>query len=283
MQLQELYNLGKQKLRDNSIETPGLEAYLLLSKSELISDLSEVYSHPEKEIDQDSLEKFKILLDRRIKREPAAYILGRKEFYSKSFKVNSSVLIPRAETELLVDETVNIINQTASDLIFEIGTGSGCVAVTIASLCKDVKIIATDISQESISVAKENANYHEKNSRISFLRGDLLNFLKSSSFDIVVSNPPYIKHDDYLNLEPEVINFEPITSLVSGQDGLYHIKKIISDSRRVLKDGGSCVLEIGYRQKEDVVQIFEENGFMDVSFSKDINGIERVVRAKWKK
>ena len=122
MQLQELYNFGKQKLRANSIETPGLEAYLLLSKTELLSDISEVYSHSDKEIDQNSLEKFKCLLERRINREPAAYILGHKEFYSRSFKVNPSVLIPRAETELLVDETVALINQKPSASILEISS-----------------------------------------------------------------------------------------------------------------------------------------------------------------
>ncbi len=283
MQLQELYNFGKQKLRDNSIETPGLEAYLLLSKSEVLNDLSEIYSHAEKNIDQDGLYKFKHLLERRIKREPTAYILGEKEFYSRSFKVNPSVLIPRTETELLVDETVNIINRDASDLILEIGTGSGCVAITIASLCKDVKIIATDISLESILVAKENTNYHEQINRISFLSGDLLESLKNKSFDIVVSNPPYIRDEDYLHLEPEVRDFEPKSSLVAGRDGLYHIENIISDSRRVLRDGGSCVLEIGYGQKEAVVRIFKDFGFKDISYSKDLNGIERVVKAKWKK
>lgn len=283
MQLQELYNLGKQKLKDNSIEAPGLEAYLLLSKSELLSDLSEIYSRAEKDIDQDGLDKFKTLLERRIKREPAAYILGYKEFYSRSFKVNPSVLIPRADTELLVDETVKIINQAASESILEIGTGSGCVAVTIASLCKDVKIVATDISMESISVAKENAYYHEQSNRISFLRGDLLESFKNNSFDIVVSNPPYIKDEDYPDLEPEVRDFEPACALISGNGGLYHIENIISDSQRVLRDGGSCVLEVGYGQKEAVVRIFEEFGFKDISYSKDLNGIERVVKAKWKK
>ena len=283
MQLQELYILGKQKLRDNSIDTPGLEAYLLLSKLDLVSDISDVYSHPEKKIEKDGLERFKMLLERRVRREPAAYILGQKEFYSKTFKVNSSVLIPRAETELLVDETVQIINQTASNSILEIGTGSGCLAITIASICKDVRIVATDISKEAILLAKENSCTHDQSSKISFLRGDLLESLKNSSFDIVVSNPPYIKDEDYLDLEPEVRDYEPTCALIAGRDGLYHIEKIISDSTRVLRDGGSCILEIGYGQVEAVVRIFKEFGFEDISYSKDLNGIERVVKAKWKK
>lgn len=283
MQLQELYQIGKQKLREHSIETPGLEAYLLLSQSEQLKDLSEIYSRGQKEIEPESLEKFHNLLERRLKREPAAYILGEKEFYSRSFKVNPSVLIPREETELLVDETANIIKQNSSEIVLEIGTGSGCVAVTLACICDDVRIVATDISNDAISLAKVNRNVHSQSNRVSFLRGDLLNSLKGSSFDIVVSNPPYIKEEDFLNLEPEVKDFEPSASLVGGEDGLYHIRKIISESRRVLKDGGACVLEIGYGQKEAVADIFNDYGFKDISYSKDLNGIERVVKAKWKK
>ncbi len=283
MQLKELYQYGKQSLRHNSIDAPGLEAYMLLSRSELLNDLSEVYSHPEKEITQDGVEKFQKLLKRRLNREPAAYIMGKKEFYSRSFKVNPSVLIPRAETELLVDETLNIINQTPSALILEIGTGSGCIAVTIASLCEDVRIVASDISKEALLIAKENSNNHGQNEKVTFISGDLLSSFKNESYDIVVSNPPYIKEEDLPHLEPEVKDFEPKVSLTAGKDGLYFIKKIISDATRVLKDGGSCVLEIGHGQRESVENIFLEFGFVDISHTKDLNGIERVVRAKWKK
>ena len=283
MQLQELYNIGKQKLRDHSIDTPGLEAYLLLSKSELLDNMVDVYSKGQKEIHRHDVEKFHNLLERRINREPTAYILGRKEFYSRSFEVNPSVLIPRGETELLVDETVNIVNQTSSEMILEIGTGSGCVAVTLACLCDDVTIVATDISNDAIKVAKKNCIEHGKSNRISFLRTDLSSSLKSRSFDVVVSNPPYIREEDYMDLEPEVRDYEPKVSLLSPSDGLYHIEKIISDSKRVLKEGGSCVLEIGYSQKEAVANIFEGYGFKYVSFAKDINGIERVVKAKMEK
>lgn len=283
MQLKELYLYGKQSLRDHLIETPGLEAYMLLSKSELLNDLSEVYSHPEKEIDQEGVEKYRNLLMRRLKGEPAAYIMGKREFYSRSFKVNPSVLIPRAETELLVDETVEIINETMSPLILEVGTGSGCIAVTLASLCEDARIVASDISKDALLVAKENSNNHGQNERISFIEGDLLSSFKYNSFDIVVSNPPYIKEGELPHLQPEVKDFEPKVSLTAGKDGLYYIKKIISDCTSILKDGGSCVLEVGQGQRESVESIFKEFGFVDISYTKDLNGIERVVRAKWKK
>lgn len=283
MQLQELYQLGKQKLRDHSFETPGLEAYLLLSRSELIDDLSEVYSHPEREIDQASVNKFQLLLKRRIRREPAAYIMGEKEFYSRSFRVNPSVLIPRAETELLVDETLEIINHMPSALLLDIGTGSGCVAITLASICKDLSIVATDISIDALLTAKENSSYNLQHERISFIRADLLSCLGSSSFDIIVSNPPYISEAEFPSLEPEVKEFEPTLALLAGKDGLDYIRTIISESTRVLKQGGYCLLEIGRGQADRVVNLFKEFGFVDITIAKDINGIKRVVRAKWKK
>lgn len=283
MQLKELYQYGKQNLRNYSVETPGLEAYMLLSKSELLKDLSEVYSYPEKEIDEEGVEKFRGLLKRRINGEPTAYIMGKREFYSRSFKVNPSVLIPRPETELLVDETVDIINQAPNALVLEIGTGSGCVAITIASLCENARIVASDISKEALLVAKENSTDHRQNERISFVEGDLLNSFKNNAFDMVVSNPPYIKEQELPDLEPEVRDYEPKISLAAGKDGLYYIKKIISESTSVLKDGGSCVLEIGHGQRESVENIFKELGYIDISYRNDLNGIERVVRAIWKK
>ena len=283
MQLKELYSLGKENLSQHSIETPALEAYLLLSESEVIDDLSEIYAYPEKEIDQNTIIKFQNLLDRRVKREPIAYIIGEKEFYSKPYKVNPSVLIPRPETELLVDEALDLAKQIKSPLILEIGTGSGCIAVTIASYCKDAKILASDISQHALTVAKQNISNHDQKERISLLRGDLLNSFKNQSFDIVVSNPPYIAETEFGLLESEVNGFEPKAALIAGQDGLYHIKKIISDSTRILKNSGWCVLEIGHSQKKEVENIFIEFGFTDVSSTKDLNGIERVIKAKWKK
>ncbi|GJM16918.1 MAG: release factor glutamine methyltransferase [Thermodesulfobacteriota bacterium] len=283
MQLKELYSFGKENLSRHSIETPGLEAYLLLSESAVIDDLSEVYVNPDKEIDLQKFNRFQELLERRIKREPIAYILGGKEFYSKPYKVNPSVLIPRPETELLVDETLNLVQQRTSPLILEIGTGSGCISVTIASLCENVEIVASDISREALAVAKQNITKHNQKDRISLLRGDLLDSFEEQSFDIIVSNPPYITEAEFDGLESEVKDFEPQIALTAGQDGLYYIRKIISDSTKILKDGGWCILEIGHNQKESVQNIFRNCGFTKISSIKDLNGIERVIKAKWKK
>lgn len=284
MQLKELYQFGKESLDRNSIETPGLEAYLLLSEVDVISSMSEMYTYPEKDIDKDTVDKFHELVNRRIKREPIAYISGEKEFYSRPFKVSPSVLIPRPETEILVEETLGIAKlATTSALILEIGTGSGCIAITLAREYKKLRILATDISLDALSIAKENTNMHEQSKRISLIRADLLSSFQNGTFDIIVSNPPYISEGEFAHLEPDVKDFEPISSLVAGEDGLYFIRKIISDCRRILKDGGWCLLEIGQGQRQSVKALFEEYGFTEISSTKDLNGVERVIKAKWKK
>lgn len=283
MQLKELYSLGKDNLSQNAIETPGLESYLLLAESDIVNDLSEIYAHPEKEVGQDTFNKFKELLQRRVKREPIAYITGEKEFYSKVYQVNPSVLIPRPETELLVDETLELAKQIESPLILEVGTGSGCIAVTLASYCDHAKIVASDISQQALNVAKGNVIKHIQNEKITLKRSDMLSSFKNDLFDIIVSNPPYITEKEFDLLDTEVKDFEPKIALTGGKDGLRYIKEIISDSRRVLKDSGWCVLEIGYNQKKEVENIFADYGFTDISSTKDFNGIERVIKAKWKK
>lgn len=283
MQLKELYRLGKENLSQNSIETPGLEAYLLLSELDLVNDMSEIYSKFDKEIGQDCIDKFKDLMDRRVRREPIAYIMGEKEFYSKSYKVSPGVLIPRPETELLVDETINLAMQIESPSILEIGTGSGCISVTISSYINNAKILASDISLQTLNVAKENVANHNKEDKISLLRSDLASSFKSNSFDIIVSNPPYIPDNEFAELESGVKDFEPKIALSGGEDGLVYIRKIISESKRVLKDVGWCVLEIGHNQKPIVEELFNKNGFTEITTTNDLNNIERVIKAKWKK
>ena len=284
MQLKELYSLGKDNLSRSAIETPGLEAYLLLSESDVIDDLSEIYAHPEREVAQDTAIKFQELLERRVNREPIAYIIGEKEFYSKTYLVNPGVLIPRPETELLVDETLELTRQIEGSLfILEIGTGSGCIAVTLASYCDRAKIVASDISQRALDIAKVNLTKHGQNDRITLTKADMLSTFKNNCFDIIVSNPPYITESEFRLLDPEVKKYEPKLALTGGENGLFYINKIISDSKRILKNGGWCVLEIGYDQREEVENIFIDCGFTDISSTKDLNGIERVIKAKWKK
>jgi len=278
--LKELYISGKNTLTKSGIENPGLEASLLLSRALSINP-SDIHSNPEREIRPDNVEEFNCLLERRIKREPIAYILGEKEFYSRQFAVTPNVLIPRPETEILVEEILNLTRSIPSPSIIDIGTGSCCIAVTLGCEIEDAALYASDISFEAIAVAKLNAKRHDQSAKISFVCSAFLSCFKKESFDLVVSNPPYVEAASFGALEPDVREYEPKLSLYGGENGLNCIGAIISQSKRVLKNGGWCILEVGAGQSERVLEIFLESGFNNISFIKDISGMERVVKGKW--
>ncbi|MEW6145817.1 MAG: peptide chain release factor N(5)-glutamine methyltransferase [Thermodesulfobacteriota bacterium] len=283
MHLKDLYTFGKENMRLHLIENPSLEASILLSKSSAIKDFSEIYACPDRELDQVKVEEFYRLLERRIKNEPIAYITGEKEFYSRSFSVNRNVLIPRPETELLVEEALKAAEAPERPAILDAGTGSGCIAVTIACEKPGARVFAADISPGALELARANAERLSPEGRIFFVLGDLTEPFKRGSLDLVVSNPPYIPEAEYAMLPPDVRDYEPRSSLVGGEDGLFFIRKIIADAGRVLKQGGWCMLEVGSGQSSDVKSLFGEAGFTEISCKRDINDIERVVRAQWKK
>ncbi|MER3447643.1 MAG: peptide chain release factor N(5)-glutamine methyltransferase [Candidatus Dadabacteria bacterium] len=278
--LKGLYLWGRDSLRESLAENPELESSLLLSKALGINAI-DIYAHPEREVESEKVEEFKLLLERRLKREPIAYILGEKEFYSRPFVVTPDVLIPRPETEILVEEALKISKSIPQPLVVDAGTGSGCISVTIACECRDARILATDISLESLLIAEINSRRHGTLDRISLVRMDFLSGFKEESIDIVLSNPPYISKDDFSKLESSVRDFEPKESLLGGEDGLDYIRKIVYQSRRVLKNGGWCIVEVGAGQSEGVSEILDYARFKSVSSVKDISGIERVVKGKW--
>jgi len=270
-------------MRLHLIENPSLEASILLSKSSAIEDISEIYAHPEKELDQLKVDEFYKLLERRIKNEPIAYITGEKEFYSRSFSVTRDVLIPRPETELLVEEALSAAADIENPAILDVGTGSGCIAVTFSCEKPGSIVFAADISRGALALAQANAGRHGAAKGMFFVLGSLTGPFRDESFDVLVSNPPYIPEADFENLPPDVRDYEPRSSLVGGEDGLYFIRKIISGAKRVLKSGGWCLLEIGMGQSPEVIKLFEEAGFKNISCVRDINDIDRLVRAQWKK
>ncbi len=283
MHLRELYLSGKENMKRSSVENPALESYLLLSKANAVSDIAEIYTHPEKEMESETVEQYFKLLGRRANNEPSAYIMGEKEFYSRRFEVNPSVLIPRPETELLTEETIKIVESMESPAVLDLGTGSGCIAVTIAAETPLSNVYASDLSAEALRTAENNARMHQVDDRISFVNGHLLSPFKKNAFDIIVSNPPYISESDFETLGPEVRDYEPRLSLLAGSDGLRIIKDIVNESPFILKDGGWCLLEIGQGQSERVIGLFHERGFSEISALRDISNTERVVKAQWKK
>ncbi|MCI0482858.1 MAG: peptide chain release factor N(5)-glutamine methyltransferase [Candidatus Dadabacteria bacterium] len=283
MHLKDLYQLGKENMRRSLIENPALETSILLSKTNAIKDISEIHAYPEKELDNVEVEEFYRLLERRINNEPIVYITGEKEFYSRTFSVNRDVLIPRPETELLVEEALRTAVKIGNPAILDVGTGSGCIAVTLACEKPGSRVVASDISRGALATARANAERHSTREEISFVIGSLTDPFQREAFDLVVSNPPYIPEAEYALLPPDVRDYEPRSSLVGGGDGLYYIRRLISGAGRVLKNGGWCLLEIGAGQSPDVIKLFEEARFSEISSIRDINDIERVVRAQWKK
>jgi release factor glutamine methyltransferase len=278
--LRELYLLGRDSLRKSGIENPELEASLLLS-STLGINKTDIYAYPEREIEYNKVEMFNQLLERRLNGEPIAYILGEKEFFSRTFIVNPSVLIPRSETETLVEEALRKVKNIPFPLVVDVGTGSGCIAVTIGCECENAQIFATDISFDALMVARANAERYGVSSRIPFTCADFLSCFKEESLDIVLSNPPYISVTDFSSLESDIRDFEPKVSLFGGEDGLNYRRKIVLQATKVLKNDGWCIIEIGANQSEKVAEIFDGVGFKDVSIVKDLAGIGRVVKGRW--
>lgn len=279
MTLKEVYSIGKDKIKAGGIGNPALETSLLISRV-FGMDKIDIYTQPEIEIDGESLKEFEEIIERRLGREPIGYILGESEFYSRKFSVGSEVLIPRPETETLVEEALDIIGNISSPLVVDVGTGSGCIAITIGGERSDSTVVASDISFGAILLAKENAKRLGVHN-INFVHSDFLNFAKGRLFDVVVSNPPYISEAEICELEPDIRDFEPIVALHGGQDGLDCIRRVAAGAKSVLKNGGWCIMEIGATQNKEAGAILRGFGYREISFSEDLSGIKRVIKARW--
>ena len=240
-----------------SVPVPKLEAEVLLAHI-LKKDRLYVLAFGDAQIGENEEQTFYELCVRRAKGEPSAYIIGEKEFMSLKFKVNPSVLIPRPETELLAEHIIEKYSGKSINIL-ELCTGSGAIAVSLAHFLPDVKILATDISNDALCVAKENAKINKVQSRVSFVKADAL--LKTDfgqRFDVLVSNPPYIESAVIPTLDKDVKDFEPILALDGGDDGLIFYKNIVDNIDGTLLRGGELYFEIGYNQAESVFNIMSE-------------------------
>jgi release factor glutamine methyltransferase len=273
----------------------------------------ELYLEFERELEEPTLEKLRAMVKRRVAGEPLQYITGETEFCGLLFSVDKRVLIPRPETELLVETVVErlkntfsvpgspfTVQQPATDLpvadatervaptpgpqspttLIDVGTGSGCIAVALARKLPDAEVIAIDASPEALEVAGTNARRHKLEKNIRFLQGDLLSeFPDSLKVDAVVSNPPYIANGELAKLPKEVRDFEPVRALTAGEDGLEVIQRLVMDARRVLKPSGFVALEIGAGQRMAVEALFVNAGYTIEKIAKDLQGHERVIVA----
>jgi release factor glutamine methyltransferase len=272
----------KEHLAKTGIENPAREGEMILSHC-LNTDRVVLY-RDNPDISESSLAAIYEVLQRRAQREPLHYILGYLEFYDLKIRVGPGVLIPRPETELLVKETVAILSksgiQTAELRILDLCTGSGCVALALAAAFPNAQVYGTDISAVALGYAKENAELN-KIHNISFIHGNLFEPLGTNFlFDLIISNPPYIKHGDLIQLQPEITDWEPVEALDGGEDGLDYYRCIIAGAGHHLHGNGLLVFEIGVDQSGAVKQMAEHEGFRDVILKTDFAGIDRILIAK---
>ena len=258
MKVLEAIKSGSKLLKEKNVHTYILDSELLLSKS-LNKSREEMLVNLEQNINKRALTDFNKYLIRRSKREPIAYLLGEKEFWSKKFFVNKDTLIPRPDTELLVEKIVNLFKKKRINIL-DIGTGTGCIIISLLSELKNSTGTAIDISSKAIMVAKKNAYKFKLSDRIKFLNKPFKD-LYGKQFDLIVSNPPYIKRMEIKNLSDDIKKFEPRMALDGGNDGLDLIKKVIYKSKEILKINGTLALEIGNEQINKVSKLLLDNKF----------------------
>ena len=246
-----------------------LEHYADIKKSDCLTNPDMVISVVDAEEIEEAVEK-------RINHIPLQHIIGETEFMGLTFKVNEDVLVPRFDTEILVDEVVKYVGDEYLKVL-DMCTGSGCIAITISDMCDNVTVVASDISKDAIEVAKENNQLNQTD--VTFVESDLFENVEGM-FDVIVSNPPYIKTDEIENLQEEVKLHDPKLALDGGESGLDFYRKIVEQSKDHLKTNGMIFFEIGFDQAEEVSNILKANGYHDIVVKKDLSGLDRVVIAK---
>ena len=279
MKTLEAIKFGSNLLRENKISSYILDTELLLSKT-LNKSREKTLTSLDKDIEKKFFHIFKDYLIRRSRNEPIAYILGEKEFWSKNFIVNKDTLIPRPETELLVDKLSKIFKEKKISIL-DIGTGSGCIIVSLLSNLKQSTGTGIDISKKAIFTAKMNASRYKLSNRIKLINKSFENVF-DKKFDLIVSNPPYIERKAIKNLSEDIKKYEPRMALDGGNDGLDLIKKVIYKSKNILKINGTLALEIGNEQIKKVSKILIDNNFRTRNVIKDYKNNVRCVLAHYK-
>ena len=272
----EIIKFGSNELKKKNIPSHILDSEILLSKA-LNVPREKILINLDKKINKKRFFKFKDYLKRRSNNEPIAHILEEKEFWSKKFKVNKDTLIPRPETEMLVEQVLNIYRgKTIS--ILDIGTGSGCIIISLLGVLNKSKGIGVDVSKDAIQIAKINSLKHKLSKRSKFFNKSFENIV-DKKFDLIVSNPPYIERKELKNLSDDIKRYEPRIALDGGNDGLDLIKKVIYKSKNILKIKGTLALEIGNEQIKKVSKILRDNNFRIMNVIKDYKNNVRCVIA----
>jgi len=273
MKYQEALFQGSKILRFNNIKSFNLDSEILLSSS-LQLDRSQLILNLNKKIKNKEKELFFNYIDRRKKNEPIAYITGYKEFWKNKFKVDKNVLIPRPDTEVIVEQVLDDLNINSSKKILDIGTGSGCILLSILRERKKCIGVGVDISKKAIKLAKYNAKIQHIKNRIRFLNSDIDNFY-GDKYDLIISNPPYVKLHKINSLDRDIRRFEPKVALDGGIDGYTKIRLTIKKSSTLIKKRGKLFLEVGFDQTRETLKLLKLNGFYTNKVVKDLANINR--------
>ncbi len=272
----ESLKLSTDFLEKKGIESPRLNAELLLSEILKCKRL-DLYLKFDQPLKENEVDIYREWIARRGKFEPLQYIIGNVEFYGLPFKVTPDVLIPRPETEILVEEVIKFCKNKIGLKILDIGTGSGNIPIALAKNLNAAEVTTIDISEKALSIARENAAANGVEEKIHFITEDVKNYLNGYQFDILVSNPPYVSKEEYPILQNEIRNYEPIAAVTDSNDGLDFYRTIAERAKVLLKNNGKIFLEVGKDQAKLVAAIIEQNGFINIYFVKDYQQIDRVV------
>ena len=271
MKYREAMQEGEKILQEAGIVDAKNDAWLLLAMVCKV-DHTYYYMHMEEELMSEQQDEYRVVIRNRAEHVPLQYITGEQEFMGLPFKVNSNVLIPRQDTETLVEEALKVIRPGMR--VLDMCTGSGCILISILKNVLNVEGVGCDISKQALIVAKENAKLN--NVVATFERSDLFDHV-TETFDVIVSNPPYIRTEEIATLMPEVCQFEPVGALDGKEDGLFFYRKMIAESSKYLNPNGVILFEIGYDQGQDVSLMLKEAGYQDVQIVKDLAQNDRVV------
>lgn len=267
-----------QKL-DHISDTPRLDVEILLEKA--LGDVDSLYIrlNLNKEVTEDEFNIFNNLIEDRLNGRPIAYIVGNREFMGLDFYVQEGVLIPRPDTEALVEEIIELCKDKKDLSLLDIGTGSGAITVSLAKYLNNADVKSFDISEIALEIGKKNAINNNVEDKIQFIKSDLFSAIKDTDiqFDVIVSNPPYIPKKDIETLHTQVKDYEPYNALEGGEDGLDFYRDITEQSVNYLKQNGILAYEVGHDQAQDVAEIMKNNGYTKIYTKKDLQGIDRVV------
>ena len=275
----DIIKTGEDLLAEAGISDARRDAFALVCLA-IGRDRSFIYSHPDYQPTSEETAGIEQNIRRRANREPLQYIRGSQEFYGFEFEVTPDVLIPRPETEMIVERAIQILKGSNDPRFLDLGTGSGCIPISILGNVPNARGVAVDISPDALAVAARNAERHGVAERLELVESNLFEKLPPTKYDLIVSNPPYVPEQDLDHLQAEVRDHEPHVALSDGRDGVSIIERILKDSRHYLDPGGVLIIEIGFGQSERVLEVAVGSGWVSAEIEADLRGIPRMLAAK---